>query len=656
MLSGDDTTVSGILLVQEHPEPLARLREALVPLGARLFEVASYEAALQVLARQDVACLVVDGRTGAGAARDLGQRIGSSAHPVGLVVLTALPREEAELMRGVGQGAVDYLSTPHTPEELRERVHAVWRWTLRERQRLLEERRERERERAAHQETQRSHARLRAFFMDAPAIINLMHGPEHTFEFVNTRFLELLGERHFLGKTVREAQPELVGQGIYELLDRVYQTGTPFRGETVPVRVAPGPGLPTEERFYTFTYQPMRGAGGEVEGVSSFAFDVTELVLAQRELEGLADELRHSEQQLQLIFEGVREYAIFLITPQGRIASWNPGVERMNGYSAGEFIGLPFATLFTPEQRRLGLPDQELETASREGVHKSEGERVRKNGTHYLAEVVLQALRDPQGQLRGFVKVTRDITERKQAEVERERLLQERGEALRLRDSFLSIASHELRTPLTTLRLKLERLVRSVSAMPERGTLSLTRKDLDVMRRQVRRLTALVNDLMEASRPELGSPKLRLEPVDLGQLVRDVAEHLLPEAQRSGCGLEVRAAQGLVGVWDRSRLEQVVERLVSNALKYGAGKPVLVSAEHTVGRARLVVRDEGIGFTPEARERIFGKFERDVSERNYGGLGLGLYFTRRIVEALGGTVSAEGLPGKGATFTVELPL
>ena len=656
MLSGDDTTATSILIVQEHPERLARLREDLAPLGARLFEVASCEAALQVLARQEVACLVVDVGTAGGAALDLGRRVGSPAHPVALVLLTALPREEADLMRGLGRGAVDYLSTPHAPEELRERVRAAWRWCQGERERLREERRRLEDERAAHLEAQRRHARLHEFLMESPAIINILRGPEHTFDFVNTRFLKLLGDRDFLGRTVREAQPELVGQGIYELLDRVYQTGEPFRGETVPVRIAPGPGLPTEERYYTFTYQPVHASDGRVEGVGSFAFDVTELVLAQRELEALASELRHSEEQLQLIFEGVREYAIFLVTPEGKIASWNPGVERMQGYSAGEFIGLPFAALFTPEQRALGKPAWVLEKAARQGVYKDEGERVRKNGTRFDAEGVLQALRDSGGRLRGFVKVTRDITQRKQEEAERERLLHERGEALRLRDSFLSMASHELRTPLTTLRLKLDGLVRSMAGAQGGGSLPLARKDLDVMRRQVRRLSALVNDLMEASRLERDPMKLLLEPVDLGQLVRQVAERFVPEAHRSGCGLEVRAVEGLVGSWDRLRLEQVVERLLSNALKYGAGKPVHLRAEQEAGQARLVVRDEGIGFAPESRERIFGKFEREVSETHYGGLGLGLYFARRIVEALGGTVSAEGLPGQGATFTVELPL
>ena len=630
-----------LLLVKAQPDLRASLKQALAVLDVEVLEVSSCDEALGVLSLPRVACVLVDVRMPGLERLDAARQ--ARASPVALLLLTPQPREEARLVCGFSQGAVDMLSASPAPEELASRVRALLAWQARERERrdetLIRERYE----------------RLHAFLTQAPAIINVFHGPEHTFEFVNERFLQLLGERAFLGKTVREAQPELEGQGIYELLDRVYRSGELFQGDTVPVHVSPGPGLPTREQFYSFTYHPLRAADGRVQGVGSFAFDVSEIMRTQRELEVLTGELRHSEEQLRLIFEGVREYAIFLVKPDGRIASWNPGVERVTGYVSEEFIGRPFAELFLHEERRLGLPEHGLRLAASQGFYQDEGPRVRKDGTPFDAEVVVQALRSSRGEVRAFVKVMRDISQRKHVEAERERLLHERGEAVRLRDSFLSVAGHELRTPLTPLRLKLEGLSRSLSTEGGTPFLRLAPKDLDVMRRQVRRLTELVNDLLDVSRLDVGPLSLAREPVDLGRLVREVAERFEPQAERCGSGLDVFTGGEAVGSWDRSRLEQVVERLLSNALKFGAGKPVHLRVEHDTAHARLIVRDEGIGFSPESRERIFHKFERGVSDAHYGGLGLGLYFTRRIVEAMGGRVSAESLPGEGATFTVELP-
>ncbi len=250
-----------------------------------------------------------------------------------------------------------------------------------------------------------------------------------------------------------------------------------------------------------------------------------------------------------------------------------------------------------------------------------------------------------------------ELAHRVAATLERSQLYQESLRAVRLRDEFLVVASHELKTPLTPLRLQLQGLRRVVESRagqpvaPERVL-----RAVQGCEAQVRKLAGLVDDLLDVSRLAQGRLPLHLEAVDLVAVTREVLEELAEEAARACCQVELRAGGPVVGRWDRLRLEQVVMNLLTNALKYGARRPILVRVWVEEGRARLDMRDEGIGIAPEHRGRIFGKFERAVSERHYGGLGLGLHITQRIVQALGGTIRVESEVGRGSTFTVELPL
>ncbi|MDP2341046.1 MAG: ATP-binding protein [Deltaproteobacteria bacterium] len=248
-----------------------------------------------------------------------------------------------------------------------------------------------------------------------------------------------------------------------------------------------------------------------------------------------------------------------------------------------------------------------------------------------------------------------ELARRAALAIDNARLHRDAQTAIGVRDEFLSIASHELRTPLTPLRVTLEALQqRSHGPANDREPAML-----DVALRQVERLTRLVEELLETSRIDAG--RLVLEPIelDLKVLVERVVARFQPVIARSGSTIDVQA-EPLVGRWDRARLEHVVLNLLSNATKFGAGKPIVVRVEAAGGvdapSARLVVRDHGIGLDPARLERIFERFERAVSPMHYGGLGLGLYVCRRIVEAHGGTIAVESKLGEGATFTVILPL
>ena len=257
------------------------------------------------------------------------------------------------------------------------------------------------------------------------------------------------------------------------------------------------------------------------------------------------------------------------------------------------------------------------------------------------------------------LEMVEELARRVVVAVENARLYREAQDAVHLRDEFLGIASHELKTPLTPLRLKLQLLQRQANgARLESASMDAERvaDSLDVALRQVRKLTDLVDNLLDVSRITAGRLRLELEEMDLCSVAAELLSRFAPSAAQLGCELELHAPVPVFGRWDRLRVEQVVTNLLSNALKYGPGKPIRVHVEAQGAQARLTVRDEGIGVEPRLRARIFEKFERAVSDRHYGGLGLGLYITRQIVEALGGNVEVDSEPQKGATFTVLLPL
>ncbi|WP_375743002.1 GAF domain-containing protein [Corallococcus interemptor] len=251
------------------------------------------------------------------------------------------------------------------------------------------------------------------------------------------------------------------------------------------------------------------------------------------------------------------------------------------------------------------------------------------------------------------VKMAEELALRLSVALENARLFHDAQSAVRLRDEFLSVASHELKTPLTSLILQHNLIGR---ALETAGTPGPVTGRLNTARRQVLRLTALVDNLLDVSRMSLGKLALERAEVDLAELTRDALERLGDVFTQAGCPLKLELPRTLTGQWDALRLDQVLVNLLSNAAKYGAGHPVSVRAGVDArDEAWVEVRDEGIGIEADALPRLFGRFERAVSERHYGGMGLGLYISRQIVEALGGRIDVDSQPGRGATFTLRLP-
>ncbi|MFP2925123.1 ATP-binding protein, partial [Pyxidicoccus sp. 3LG] len=252
------------------------------------------------------------------------------------------------------------------------------------------------------------------------------------------------------------------------------------------------------------------------------------------------------------------------------------------------------------------------------------------------------------------VELARDVARRIALAVDNARMHEELVEAVRARDQFLSTASHELRTPLTTLRLQSQSLLRVTRERPSCSSDQLEPR-AEVIVRQVERLGHLVDELLDISRVREGRLSFHLEDLDLSEVARDVAVRFREELAQSGSPLVMRSEGSARGHWDRLRLEQVVTNLLSNAIKYGRGGPITLTVTGDANTARLVVRDEGIGIAEGDQARIFERFERAVSEKQFGGLGLGLWIVREILAGMGGTISVLSQPGSGSAFTVELP-
>ncbi len=255
------------------------------------------------------------------------------------------------------------------------------------------------------------------------------------------------------------------------------------------------------------------------------------------------------------------------------------------------------------------------------------------------------------------VRLAEDIARRAATSLDNGRLYTEAQEAVRARDSFLSVASHELNTPLTSLTLNIQALRRDMEHRPGGGPASaeaLASKVVAVQR-QVSRLSSLVRELLDVSRITAGRLVLEREHLDLAALTREVVPRFSEDLARAGCELHLDAQGPATGHWDRLRLEQVLQNLLSNAIKYGRGRPIEVRVGADAAHAWLSVKDQGLGIPPEGHARLFQRFERLASERHYGGLGLGLWIVKQIVDAMDGRIRVESTPGQGSTFTVELP-
>ncbi len=384
--------------------------------------------------------------------------------------------------------------------------------------------------------------------------------------------------------------------------------------------------------------------------------------------------LREAETSYESLVVSVRDYAIFMLDPEGVVASWNPGAQRIKGYLPHEIIGTHFSVFYTPEDRRQGRPQHALAQAIANGSYEDEGWRVRKDGTEYWADVVLTARRAGDGALKGFTKVTRDATERRQARQALEAMNAELQRSNEEKDQFVAMISHELRNPLAAVVAGAEVLATTALEDPR------ARRAIEIVKRNAAVQKRLVDDLLDFSRFRRDRVTLQRAPVALDSLVETVVSGEEADAASAGVTLALASERGLWVVGDGDRLQQAMLNLVGNAIKFtpsggrvdvslfGCAQPAASlgpgSAPHRASQQKaaesvcLVIEDTGTGIDPALLARLFLPFQQgEIASRRQRGLGLGLALVKLIVERHGGAVWAESKgQNRGSRFVVALPL
>jgi PAS domain S-box-containing protein len=341
--------------------------------------------------------------------------------------------------------------------------------------------------------------------------------------------------------------------------------------------------------------------------------------------------------------------AIVSKTLDGTIVSWNPAAESLFGYTAAEAVGQSIRLIIPPELQ--AEEDYVLDQIRRgEKIDHFETVRQAKDGRRLDISLTVSPIRNSIGTVVGASKIARDITEKKTLEREREVTQQQLAEALAGRDEFIAIAAHELRNPLNVLVL----LGQLMDRVPVRPGALHERKLVEKSRAQLARLSSLVDRLLDVTRIRSGSFDLYLENFELDVLIREVTDRFA--VQDPAIPITLRLQPHIDGTWDRLRIDQIITNLVSNAVKYGMKRPIEIGASADGDQATITVRDQGAGISPEDLDRIFERFERVNLRSGIDGLGMGLWITKKIAEAHGGTVLAESEIGKGSAFIVRFPL
>ena len=478
--------------------------------------------------------------------------------------------------------------------------------------------------------------RLRTLFEQAHGFMCILRGPTHVFEFANAAYLRLVGQRDLIGKTVREALPEVEGQGFFELLDNVYSTGIPYKAVDLQLSLQRFPDSPVTQAYLDFVYQPIT-VDGAVTAIFVQGFDATERTVARQALQ-------RSELRLK---EGMKAAGMV-------VWDWDLDTDQIVfSDNAPELFGASWNCLdevwraVEPDDLRR-LETQRLAALECNGAY---GELIRlyrpDNGQLVWLQVHATVVADSDGVPHCIRGVSIDVSARKRAE-------ESLREVSRHKDEFLAMLSHELRNPLAPIRSAAHLL----GMAPD--NVARVKQSSVIIERQVNHMTSLINDLLDVSRVNTGLVTLDKQVIDLRQVVDESLEQTQPLISERCHTLSVNVPdEGEVAVLgDRKRLVQVLTNLLHNAAKYTPpGGEIALVVSHNAGMVELHVSDNGIGIDADLMPHIFELFtqEKRSSDRAQGGLGLGLALVRSLVSLHGGhvTVASEGV-GAGATFSVYL--
>ncbi len=566
-------------------------------------------------------------------------------------------------------------------------------------------------------EIEAARARQHHLFMQAPANIAILEGPNHVYTFANSPYLELIGhDRDIMHKPVAEVQPEIAGQGYFELLDQVYRTGQPYIGQEARVMLPRHGSQELEEIFLDFVYQPYKNQEGQVEGILFHGVDVTEQVLNRQRIEGLVAQLAERQAQLktsnerlkflseasatlsssldynvtlkqvaELLVPSLADFCYFdIINREGKVdriawqsidASQEDLFKRLATFAPTlERTSHPVTQVVTSGRARL-VPYVTAEWLRQATYNEEHFDLTRQVGlSSYL--VVPLKLRDTifgtitlcyttasgRHYTEADLELILELTQRAAMAIDNSRLYYTTQKALKERETFLSVAAHELKTPLTGLKGFTQVLNRQLER-DEKTALDPVRikRTLDIINKQSDKLTYLIDQLLDVSRIETGKLQLDMRETDVVDLVRELVEQTQSRTNRHNLIFNT-AREPLLARIDPVRFEQVVNNLLDNSLKYSPeGGPVMVELERADGEGasqafRLSVTDRGLGIPVERRSDIFERFYQAHETALISGMGLGLFICREIVQLHGGEIHAEFPDEGGASFIVTVPL
>lgn len=643
-MSGDGGEPVDILVVDDREANRVALRALLSSPTYRLVEAASGPEALRQLLRREFAVLLIDvlmpEMSGFELAAAIRERPTTRAVPI--LFLTAEASDLAQVYAAYELGAVDYLIKPLVPEMVRAKVGVFVE--------LYRQRKQVERQAALLLESVRQKTELEILQLrlaterrfrglaDAVPHIIFTARADGVVDYFNQRWFQHTGLSlaDAGGSWAAAVHPEDLPAAL-AAWGRALTGSTPDEFECRLHGAAE-----RAYRWFLCRIVPERGTNGEVEGWLGTFTDIEE----QRRERAVLAEFKGT-------LDAVQDVVLIFDPGEWRILHASQGASDILGRPREELLGTRPSDIMPAFDEAHVRALLDAVAGESPGVAREVTRYRRGDGSEVPLELSLQRIKIDGGRV---IAIGRDISDRLRAEEERQQLYERAVEAVRVRDDFLSIASHELRTPLTALRLHIESTVRGVRRAGGAGPGESGVAKLDLALRQVDRLTRLVDDLLDVSRMTEGRLTIERAEVDLAALVRDVVSRFEIEATRAGCRVTLLVDGQVRGRWDPLRLEQIVVNLLSNALKFGHGKPIEIRVGCDERSALLEVCDHGIGISAEARERIFKRFERAVADRSYRGLGLGLYIVERIVAAHGGTIAVASEPGQGARFTVTLPL
>lgn len=499
---------------------------------------------------------------------------------------------------------------------------------------VTEQVRARQEVQAAHAEAEAARKRLYELFMLAPVPICVVRGSTHVFELANPLRRQMAGNRELVGKPIREAQPELAGQGWFEILDQVYASGKPYYVNEGTAMLDRHNNGQLEEARFNYTFQPTRNAQGEVEGILALGVEVTELVRARQEAQESRQRLELAQQAGHI---GTFEWDI-----QRQSIHWTAEMEALYGLAAGTFKQTyqAWINLISP----LDLPrfEKRLQAAVADGKPWHDEFRIiwPDGSLRWLASRAVVAL-DAQHRSVRMIGVNIDITASKELDEQK--------------DAFVGVASHELKTPVTSLKMYADLLQRRFERTGDDDSAHLVEK----MNRQVDRLATLIQDLLDITQLEVGQLHIVPRPTDLLAVVHESVEMVQTASPAHNILIEEATSPLPLICADAKRITQVVTNLLSNAVKYTpANSQVIIRLAHTPDEVRVSVQDNGPGIARERQPHLFQRFCRMSGplEKSYPGLGLGLYIASEIIAHHQGQIWVESEIGEGATFSFTLPV